>query len=74
MNKTPMYADILYGGDTMGLLETPDEKHKVAIELFSGAIQAAPDSLIKGLTGSEFGKQIVDGAKLIEDYLYGLDK
>lgn len=50
-------------------LDTEDQR-KQALELFIRALAAAPDSLIKSLTGKEYASQTVDGAKIIEEYLY----
>jgi hypothetical protein len=50
-------------------LATEDQR-KQAFELFVRALQAAPDSLIKSLTGKEYASHAVDGAKVIEDYLF----
>jgi hypothetical protein len=50
-------------------LDTEDQK-KQAFEMFVKALQAAPDSLIKSLTGKEYATHVIDGAKVVEDYLY----
>jgi hypothetical protein len=50
-------------------LDTEDQR-KQAFELFVKALGAAPDSLLKSLTGKEYATHAVDGAKVIEDYLY----
>jgi ribosomal protein L36 len=41
-----------------------EDQRKQAFELFVRALQAAPDSLIKSLTGKEYAAHIVDGAKV----------
>jgi hypothetical protein len=51
-----------------------EDQRKQAFELFVKALQAAPDSLIKSLTGKEYASHAVDGAKVIEDYLYPSSK
>ena len=48
----------------------PEDQRKQSLELFVRAVQAAPDSLIKALTGREYASHIVDGAKAIAEYLY----
>jgi hypothetical protein len=50
-------------------LDTEDQR-KQAFEMFVKALQAAPDSLIKSLTGREYATHAVDGAKVVEEYLY----
>jgi hypothetical protein len=50
-------------------LDTEDQR-KQAFELFIRALAAAPDSLIKSLTGKEYAKHAVDGAQAIEEYLF----
>ena len=48
----------------------PEDQKKQAFEIFIRALAAAPDSLVKSLSGKEFAKHTVDGAKEIEDYLF----
>jgi len=48
----------------------PEDQKKLAFELFMRALAAAPDSFIKPLTGQEYRKHAVDGAKEIEEYLF----
>jgi hypothetical protein len=48
----------------------PEDQRKQALELFARVLTAAPDSLIKSLTGKEYAKHAVDGAKEIEAYLF----
>lgn len=48
----------------------PEDQKKQAFELFIRALAAAPDSFIKPLTGQEYGKHAVDGAKEIEAYFF----
>ncbi|MDR1469635.1 MAG: hypothetical protein LBT00_10105 [Spirochaetaceae bacterium] len=47
-----------------------EDQKKQSIELFIRALQAAPDSLIKALTGKEYAEHVVEGSKVIADYLY----
>lgn len=48
----------------------PEDQRKQAFELFVKALAAAPDSLVKPLTGKEYANHAIDGAKAIEDYLF----
>jgi hypothetical protein len=48
----------------------PEDQRKQALEMYIRALAAAPDSLIKSLTGKECASHAVDGAKIIEGYLY----
>ncbi len=47
-----------------------ESQHKEALDVFIRALQAAPDSLIKSLTGKEFARHVIDGAKEIEEFIY----
>lgn len=47
-----------------------ESQHKEALDLFIRSLQAAPDSLIKSLSGKEFARHVVDGAKEIEKFIY----
>jgi hypothetical protein len=47
-----------------------EDQKKQALELFIRALQAAPDSFLKALTGKEYAVHVVDGAKVIADYFY----
>jgi len=58
----------------MALTVGDEDKRKEAMELFIRALQAAPDSFIKALTGKNFAKQIIDGATEFKDYLYPTGK
>jgi len=48
----------------------PEDQRKQAFELFVRALAAAPDSLVKPLTGKEYAQHAVEGAKIIEEYLF----
>jgi hypothetical protein len=48
----------------------PEDQHKQALDIYIRAVQAAPDSLLKSLTGKEYATHTVEGAKVIEEYLY----
>ncbi len=50
-------------------LDTEDQR-KQAFELFIRALTAAPDSLIKSLTGKEYAKHAIEGAQAIEEYIF----
>jgi hypothetical protein len=47
-----------------------EDQKKTSLDFFIRAVQAAPDSLLKSFTGTEYAEQIVDGAKVIMEYLY----
>ena len=61
-------ADILIRRKTMTL--NPEDQRKQAFELFVRALAAASDSLVKPLTGKEYAQHAVEGAKIIEEYLF----
>jgi len=48
----------------------PEDQRKQALELFARTLAAAPDSLIKSLSGKEYAKHAVEGAQEIESYLF----
>lgn len=50
-----------------------ESQHKEALDVFIRALQAAPDSLIKSLTGKEFARHVIDGAEEIERFIYSKD-
>ena len=47
-----------------------ESQRKESLDVFIRALQAAPDSLIKSLTGKEFARHVIDGAREIEDFIY----
>ena len=47
-----------------------EEQKKQALDIYVRLVNAAPDSLIKSLTGKEIAKQAIEGAKIIEDYIF----
>jgi hypothetical protein len=47
-----------------------EDQRKQAFELFIRALAAAPDSLVKSLTGKEYAKHAIEGAQAIEEYLF----
>lgn len=51
-----------------------ESQHKESLDVFIRSLQAAPDSLIKSLTGKEFVRHIIDGAKEIEQFIYSQDE
>lgn len=51
-----------------------ESQHKESLDVFIRSLQAAPDSLIKSLTGREFARHIIDGAKEIEQFIYSQDE
>ena len=48
----------------------PEDQRKQAFDLFVRALASAPESFIKPLTGKEYASHAVDGAKVIEEYLF----
>ena len=48
----------------------PEDQRKQAFELFVRALAAAPEAFIRPLTGKEYAKHAVEGAKEIEEYLF----
>jgi len=46
------------------------DKRKEAMELFIRALQAAPDSLVKALSGKSYAKEMIDGATEFKGYLF----
>lgn len=51
-----------------------ESQHKESLDVFIRALQAAPDSLIKSLTGKEFARHVIDGAREIEQFIYPQDE
>jgi|GEM_PF-2829894 len=51
-----------------------ESQHKESLDVFIRSLQAAPDSLIKSLTGKEFARHIIDDAKEIEQFIYSQDE
>jgi len=47
-----------------------DDKKKEAMELFIRALQAAPDSFVKALSGKSYAKEMIDGATEFKEYLF----
>jgi hypothetical protein len=47
-----------------------EDQRKQSFELFIRALAAAPDSLVKSLTGKEYAKHAIEGAQAIEEYLF----
>ncbi len=54
----------------MGLTLNDEDKRKESLEVFIRALQAAPDSFVKNLSGKSYAQQVIDGAKGIKDYLF----
>jgi hypothetical protein len=46
------------------------DKRKEAMELFIRALQAAPDSFIKALSGKNYAEQVIAGATEFKGYLF----
>ena len=53
-----------------------ESQHKEALDVFIRALQAAPDSLVKSLSGKDLARHVIDGAEEIERFIYpcGTDK
>jgi hypothetical protein len=47
-----------------------EDQRKQAFEFFIRALAAAPDSFAKSLTGKEYAKHAIEGARAIEEYLF----
>ena len=47
-----------------------NDKRKEAMELFIKALQAAPDSFIKALSGKTYARELVDAATEFKSYLF----
>jgi hypothetical protein len=74
-NVSPPNSDNGKRGIQMALTLGDEDKRKEAMELFIRALQAAPDSFIKALSGKNYAKQVIDGASEFKDYLFpGEDK
>jgi len=58
----------------MAITVGDEDKRKEAMELFIRALQAAPDSFVKALTGKNYAKQIIEGATEFIEYLYPAGK
>ena len=54
----------------MGMTLGKEDKRKEAMELFIRALQAAPDSLVKALSGKSYAKEMIDGANAFQGYLF----
>jgi hypothetical protein len=54
----------------MALTLGDEDKRKEAMELFIRALQAAPDSFIKALSGKSYAGELIDGATEFKGYLF----
>ena len=54
----------------MALTVSDEEKRKEAMEYFIKALQAAPDSFVKSLSGKNYAKELIDGATEFKGYLF----
>jgi hypothetical protein len=52
------------------MIHDAEDQRKQALDLYIRALSAAPDSLIKSLSGKEYAKHTIEGAKEIEGYLF----
>jgi hypothetical protein len=48
-----------------------EDQKKEATELFIKALHSAPNSFLTALSGSDYARHVVDGAKVIKDYIFG---
>ena len=49
--------------------ERPEAARGEAIKLFISAIQAAPETVEKGLSGEKFAEYLITGAQKIKEYV-----
>jgi len=54
----------------MALTVGDEDKRKEAMELFIRALQAAPDSFVKALSGKSYANELIDGATVFKEYLF----
>jgi hypothetical protein len=54
----------------MALTLGNEDRRKEAMELFIRALQAAPDSFIKALSGKNYARELIDGATEFKEYLF----
>jgi hypothetical protein len=47
-----------------------EDQKKQAFEMYIRVLASAPDSLVKALSGKDYATHAVEGAKVIEEYLY----
>ncbi|MCL2233170.1 MAG: hypothetical protein FWB99_08850, partial [Treponema sp.] len=59
--------------DFMGEKRLNDIQRLSGIDKFIEAIKASPDILKKGLSGEEFAKEIINGAKALAEYIHEED-
>ena len=58
----------------MSLTVSDEDKRKEAMELFIKALQAAPDSFIKALSGKSYARALIEGADEFRNYLFPSSK
>jgi len=54
----------------MALTVSDEDRRREALELFIRALQAAPDSFIKALSGKKYAQELIDGAGEFKEYLF----
>jgi len=54
----------------MGLTLNDEDRRKEAMELFIRALQAAPESFVKALSGKSYAQAMIDGANEFKEYLF----
>ena len=50
-----------------------EDQRKQSLDMYVRVLAAAPDSLIKSLSGKEIAKHAIEGAQAIEEYLFPKD-
>jgi len=48
-----------------------EDQKKEATKLFIEALHSAPNSFLTALSGADYARHVVDGAKVIKDYIFG---
>jgi hypothetical protein len=56
------------------MFDMEDDQKKEAVELFIKALHSAPNSFLTALSGADYARHVVDGAKVIKDYIFGETK
>ena len=54
----------------MALTINDEDRRREALELFIRALQAAPDSFIKALSGKKYAQEVINGASEFKDFLF----
>jgi hypothetical protein len=54
----------------MAITVGDENKRKEALDFFIRALQAAPESFIKALSGKSYARELIDGATEFKGYLF----